>query len=708
MRIKEIILLILLGSFVFSCRHYDNFTTYFNTYYNTQRLVKEAETEFQYQEELIKTKPKLVYPESDLSNLLAREQVQSGPPPFMQEFIVSQRQLQPVRVKLDSVIIKGSKILAYHPKSNYIEGSLYLMAKSYFYKNEWLPAQIKCSEMIDKFPDGEFSPDGHLLFSKALLIQKKFHSGKILLSRTVDIAWQKKRYEILSEAFRLQAELALFEGDYQGATRPYRQAIAQCDDNELKANWQFDLASLYYKIGDFEKALEAFRKVRSFSPSYLVTYSSYLYEAYCLSRLGKYEEAERILNSLKKDKKWEEWKDYTHSGFMLNALLKNDSLGFKKLEIEADTAFRTSPPILMVMFEKGLIEYNCGNYNEARKYFARARNVRTPVYSASDRMFNLLNSWEQKLKFAQPLLERLEKGEDLGDTTRLLLAGLLFELGRTFEQLGFQDSTIKYYKLSAEVSPADDSSTARYIYAYSRVIGEKDLLLADSLKEILVEKYPRTIYGRAVLEELGYTSNFLIDSTLELYVSGNRLLKIKDYQLGLAQLKKLYELYPSSALAPRALYRIGYTYERDLINYDSAYHYYQKLLDEYPESVYAQDVKLSVVYYLAVKSGGPIPDSLQERKVIPRPRHPFKGLEIAPPPPRQIESSKEGDKNEGGQFTPLDYIKDPTKIMKDVKEIFSPENLKPQIELPKNPLDEFKKKPDSTEVQQPDVIEPKH
>lgn len=662
--------------------------------------MKESESEIEYQGEKIKAKPTILVPDNEIQIL---ESNKSGPPPFMSEFIISERQRQPVKNKLDSIIIKGSKILSYKSKSKYVEGSIYLMAKSYFYKNEWLPSQIKCSELIDKFPDGDFSPDAHLLFAKNLLVQRKFYSGKILLSRTIDIAWQKKRYDILSEAFRLQADLAIYEGDMEGAIRPYKQAIAQTDDNFLRAKWQFELASIFFRLSKFDLALENFRLVRNYNPNYLTLYESYYYEAISLMNLKKYSEAKSILTQLSKDGKFEEWKDYTHSGFMLLSLLKNDSTEFNKLEIVADTSYRSSPPILIVFYLKGLKQFLLGNYFNARKYFARARVVRTPVYSSCDKMYNLLNNWEQKYKFAEPVWNRLKKGEDVGDTSRMFLANSFFEIGRIFEQLGFLDSTEYYYKLAYDVSYKKDTNTARYIYAFARIVRPKNLQLSDSLKEIIIENYPRTEFGKEVLKEFGFTLNYLIDSVAEMFVSGQRLIKNMEYSYGIERLKEVCSTFPNSALAPRSLYLIGAVYERNLKIPDSALFYYQRLINEYPESEYAKDVHLAVSYYLALQSGEPIPDSLKER-VLP-PRSPaLKGFDINPKPVLPIEQSEKDNKGRN-ELNPLDYFNDPSKIIKDVQKILNPDNLTPSVDFPKNPLKEFESKPDSSNIVLPEENE---
>ncbi|HOK14563.1 MAG TPA: hypothetical protein PK007_06525, partial [Candidatus Kapabacteria bacterium] len=285
-KIQQLLLVFLLIS-LSSCFRYDNFTAYFNTYYNANRLLKEAEEEFSYQEEKKRVMPRVLIPVQPVNIEIPRR---SGMPDFLQEFIINRFKRQPVNAKLDSIIIKGSKILAFKPKSDYVEDVLYLMAKTYFYREEWLPSQVKCSELIDKFPDGKLSPDAHLLLALNLLVQQKFYAGRIILSRTVDIAWQKKRYDILSDAFRIEAELALYENDLPAALKPYLQAVAQSDDQEMKARWQLELASLLFRMGMFERAEIEFANVLKYKPDYLGFFEANLYRAASLIRLGRTDE----------------------------------------------------------------------------------------------------------------------------------------------------------------------------------------------------------------------------------------------------------------------------------------------------------------------------------------------------------------------------------------------------------------------------------
>jgi tetratricopeptide (TPR) repeat protein len=273
------------------------------------RLIWETEYDFEGTEIMRRQKPRVLTPVD--SGMRFGQDAFGRPaeiPQFLKDIMIEQTRLQPVKVKLDSVIIKGSKILKQHPKSDYVEGTLLLMAKSFFYQSEWVSGEIKCVELIDRFALGDMSPDAHLLLSKIYLIQRKYALGKTMLSRTADIAWYKKRYDILSEAFRLMAEQAIFDNDEEEAVRPYRQAIAQSDDGEIRARWQLDLASLYYRLGKFDRALKEFNAVLDESPELVQEFEAELYKAACLMYLKKHEEAQAILDDLDGNENFKEYK----------------------------------------------------------------------------------------------------------------------------------------------------------------------------------------------------------------------------------------------------------------------------------------------------------------------------------------------------------------------------------------------------------------
>jgi len=623
---RNIILILAIAVFLSSCDFFNNFTTYFNTYYNMERLMEKAEDEFEFMS-YDKREINVYVPEPEVRE---QKDYQLGPPPFMKDLIVTQRQRQAVKVKLDSVIIKGSKILAHKSNSDYVEGALFLMAKSYFYQEEWRPSEIKCSELVDKYPNSDFSPDAHLLFAKNALIQRNFYTGKIMLSRTVDIAWQKNRYDILSEAFRIQAELSLFENDKEEALRPYRQAVAQSENDEMAAQWQLELAALLYRIGEFERAADEFAKVRNFSPTYELQYESYLYEAQSYARLENFTKSDELLTHLEEDSKYEEWLGYTYAGRLTEQRMKGKEVDVVAMENHADTTYANNKLINTYNFERGMDFYGNNNYFKAQQYFSKSRNQRTPVFKESTYMFKALSELRYKLKTANDFLRKIESDStnQMGDTLIYDTALLFFEAGRIHEELGNKDSVLHYYKKAYDVSPNSIEGTSRFLYSYARTIREDDAYKSDSLYEVLADNYALTEFGQDAMRKLGFTEEFIIDSVQDLFSSGMKNKNFGNYYFANKQFFKLYENYPNHELAPRALYNIGWLYENDLNNVDSALYYYDIILNEYPNSEYAEELRLPIAQLKNRRYGDEIPDSLtyKAKYTETKPKNAIKGL----------------------------------------------------------------------------------
>ncbi|OYT15909.1 MAG: hypothetical protein B7C24_10600 [Bacteroidetes bacterium 4572_77] len=563
--------------------------------------------------------------------------------------------------------------MARHPKSQYIEGSLFLMAKTFFYKEEWLPAQLKCGELIDKFPAGELSPDAHLLLAKTLIIQNKLNEGIIILSRTVDIAWQLERYDILSEAFRIEAELYLHKKDYVRAFRPYKQAIIQTNDCEQRAKWQLDLAALLYKVAMFDKALIAFREVEKYCPDYVRGYEAKLYEANCLARLGQYQKSEKILKKLERDGKYEEWQEYTYNGILNRCRLmlvdstekaiSNDSL--VALESHVDTTFTNSAAIGAYYFERAMDYYKVHDLRTAREYFSKGKVAKSPVVFQSDLMHKLLNRLDRKTRIA-------EHSSTSGDTTTAELLGVspeqkiaadLYEVGRVYETLQQIDSSLHYYHQALEQAPKDDPETGKYYLTYSERVRERDPYMADSLLEELVEHYTYTPYGEAAMKKLNFVVSLAIDTAGELYESGYKLYKHKNYRFAVLQFDSLYRTFPHSDFAPKSLYTAGYIYEQDFQQYDSALYYYRLLVEGYPESEYAKEITYSIDFKDVTDNGEDIPDSLKALQITQYVKPTFEAPVFDP----NLNPAKSN--TPAGELNPMEVIKNPKSLFNKAKDM---------------------------------------
>ena len=595
------------------CSWFDNQTAYFNTHYNMDRIMVEIKDEFSYIDENRRVQPRVLVPGLDSVSTQQNAPQTRGSYQFLKAFVIDRAKLQPVNTKVDSILIKGSKILANHPKSEYVECSLFCMAEAYFFRQEWMPSQQKCIELIERFTDGEKSPDAHLLLAKNYLMQRKISQGKQSLSRTIDVAWYKDRFDILSEAYRIQAEMAMEDGDLEGAVQPYKQAIAQIEDDEVRAKWQVDVASLYYRQGRFELAEQAFARVFDFTPDILAEFESLLYRGSALVQLGRTEEAEEIFKSIERNKNYADWISFLAAEKLALQRRKSNSLSDSTLiaqERVADTSFVGRPELMAQSFQKGMSLYKENKYNEALKYFAKAKVVRTPVYEVASKYFTLLKQWdEQHRKIDGYDAVQIER-ESFRDSLMKMKTREVYALGRVHEQLGNIDSALFYYRYAYDSTSDKDEDRSKYLYSQARLLAPSDPDASDSIYMVLNEKYPKSIYGKEAGDNLGFTAEATTDDAAEMYRSGMSFRKIRDFDYASKQFNEVAARFESSQFAAKSLYALGWMFERDINDQDSALFYYGLLLERYPRSEYAKEVRPSVEYALAKRNNSEVNDSL--------------------------------------------------------------------------------------------------
>lgn len=642
----------LLVLFAGSCRTVPkpikNSLAYFNTYYNANRLMIEAEDEFFYFDEKQRTKPRIL--------ILAEPTLPDDAPDvfdvprFAKAMIIPKEKLAPVQNRVDSIIIKGSKILSRHAESDLVDGTLFLMAKAYFYKSDWFQAQVKCQELMDNFPYSVLSPDAHLLMAKTLLMQAKFTQADKALLKAIDISWGQHRYDALSEAFRIQAEIALHFGNTEDAVKPYRRAITQADDISQQSRWQLEIGLLYYRQKKFTEAITELQKVLWYSPDALTRYEAELYTAAATARLKGMKAAQPLFNNILANQSVREWRAFAYGELITSMRYNGIGEGIDSLYAIADT-MKTPEAVAAARYQGGLEMFNQREFRGALSFFAKSQVEAMPAYFYAQKYLNFLTDWQSVAAEADEKLRFFNKVKDDTATfthpnqlpARSSAAGVMYRAGRIFERLGVPDSAIKYYQAAAWLAPSPDTNRARYLYAEAALLGMErrglkpiaklltnieaprtDSLSAgaggrtinpgnallmrlrewnnlpvpirhiDSLLKIVAYTYSTTEQGRDARIRLGLTQEAIRDTALDWMISADSYRATKKYDDALKQYAAVVERYPDTRHAPRALYAQGWLYENSLKNLDSAIRYYSTLVDKYPASQSAIDIKPSL------------------------------------------------------------------------------------------------------------------
>jgi tetratricopeptide (TPR) repeat protein len=486
------------------------------------------------------------------------------------------------------------------------------MAEAYFFRSEWVPSQQKCLELIERYQDGEYSPDAHLLLAKVYLMQRKITQGKQALSKAVDVAWYKDRYDILSEAYRIQAEIHIEDGEIDKAVNPYKQALVMTDDSEQRSRWLVDIGSIYYRIGNYKLAEKNFAEALDEAPDALAEFESKLYMAASIARQDRTDEASALFAELEDNKIFTEWSSFIQAERIALDRLRTDNPNDKTLlarEKFADTSFVGRPELMAQSFQKGMSLYKRGEYQEAMKYFAKAKLVRTPVYDVANKYFTLLKQWDEEQRKVLQFDLHLRIDTSRKDSILKMRASSMYAIGRVHEQLDAPDSALHYYEGAYEITPASSETAGRYLYSRARLLRQREPNVADSLFEYIADTWPRSEYAKEASVNLGYTTDASIDDAAELYKSATSFRQIKDYSYAAQQYMAIVEKFPAGEYAPKALYAMGWMFERDRQMNDSALHYYGLLLEKYPRSTYAREIRPSVEFALAKINGVEVSDS---------------------------------------------------------------------------------------------------
>jgi len=273
-RVSSIVLLILVASLGFSgCKspafvstRYDNFTAYYNTFYNARQVFDKG------YKNLIKNSEVI-----DRVHFLPIYQRASG---------TGSRDF-------DNAVLKSANLLRNHPDSKWVDDALLLIGKSYFYQENFVGATQKFREVIEL--NSELKDEAVFWLARSLITSGTLDLAEIelnlgLASENVDKKWSSQYKLLLGE---MNIKLSFWEL----AAENLSSSIKDVKDKQVAGRAQFLLGQVYEQLGQYENAVKAFEAVRKFTPDYELDYAA----RYSAVRVqGKHVDAEKALAQLKK------------------------------------------------------------------------------------------------------------------------------------------------------------------------------------------------------------------------------------------------------------------------------------------------------------------------------------------------------------------------------------------------------------------------
>ena len=234
------------GSSSFLGRRMDNFTAYYNTFYNARQAYKTGYKAIERKDEPVdrdRYLPLFIRPSGNTAN---------------REF--------------ENAIVKSADILREHENSKWVDDALLLIGKSYFYQENVVGALQKFREVIDRKSDLE--DEARFWFARTLIISRSYDEASMFLQESLAREGIQEKW---TASFRLAlGELYVQRSEWELAADALAAGLDEAKDKELAGRAQFLLGQIYETMDEPENATEAYRRVRRFNPRYELDFAARL------------------------------------------------------------------------------------------------------------------------------------------------------------------------------------------------------------------------------------------------------------------------------------------------------------------------------------------------------------------------------------------------------------------------------------------------
>lgn len=565
---------------------YDNFSAYFNTFYNASVSFNEGMKDV-----------KLSKQSYELSIIAG-----DHPAPFK----ISQK----AKDDFNETLVEASKVLQYHPHSAYTQDCLFMIGISYYYQDDYLRGERKFLEIESTFPDTKRLAEAEMYYGALQLDGQQNEVGRDRLFHAIEMARAENKPAIVAMSSDILSDYYLRNGDTLTAAA-YLDTASAFSQNDRAAIYACRAGRLYAGIDAYNRAIKAFERARREARQVETRFYSEYYFARVQRLLHRYAKALNILRTIQSNDnffdyfplvKYQEATVLYDSGEVSTAVTSYENI---------DTAYSSNVAATRSAYRLANIYlYLVGDFQSALKYYQRVSS-HPRVYSVSEKgqeMAQTLQNYmissykvvlndslyyhavyavehhDTAVKYSQSKLDSLyERAADARDE----LAGVFMF------KLQLPDSAVKCYRIimrdfkNSRVYPSALYSLGEYYYSSGDTTEGKRYL------EELVKEHSDSPYAVSACSVLGIPPPVYVDSSQVKYTEAMKLAGMGKYGAAVDTLKELVK-NKKVALTPKALYTVGWMYENKLQRPDSAFKYYKQLSSEFPDSKYSKSILLAV------------------------------------------------------------------------------------------------------------------
>jgi len=462
-----------------------------------------------------------------------------------------------IQKDFNSTIDKCWKLInIYSDSSRYADDALLLIGKSHFHIEEYVKSERFLRQFILRYPNSNLLPEAYLWLARSLI---KMHEEAEALDFLNEIFTLNVGDDIASLAYFALGELYREQKEYDNTIDNFTKCLDIADDN-LAAQAQFAIGDIYFQQGDYERAVLAFSAVRDFDAPLKIEFDALIFKADSYTLQNKFDLAVETLQLMLRESQFTDYfsvieakigecyyqqKDYDFAGRQYQYVLET----YPKTEGSAQAAFG---------FAK-IMQYHFGDMDSAKTLYQLVKNE----YRQSE----LIEDAEKNVHTLQTYLKLKESiTQDIEDL-RTLERGDEIELDEVQED---ETEVIEDTLITAPETEVDTLTRGR----------ERRQITRSKPKPPKPERKIRS------MEEIKESLEKNRYALAEFF-----LLNIQNYDSARVAYTNFIATTQDTLLKPKAYYTLYYIYSFQLKDPVTADSLEKIILENYPESQYADYIK---------------------------------------------------------------------------------------------------------------------
>ncbi len=328
-----------------------NFNAYFNTYYNAKQYFGDG----------------LEQNERQTPDVNPQQPIQVFLPPTnagMQDF--------------QNAIETGASILRDHSESKYVEPSIAIIGKSYFYRSEFFAALEKFQE-LQTITSGKTEQEAVFWQSRVYNQMGSYAEGLRFLQSEIELIddWDP---EILAKVRIMLAQMNVAEENWSAASELLAMSIADLNDRDIESRAHFLHGQVLEQLGNFEDARLAYSSVHRSVSSYDLLFNANRKEAEVARRTGEYDQAFNLYRSMERSDKNTELRTELQYEVARTVQLRGEpNRALELYEQVLRNPIQSPRPLTKAKIFYGMAEvyrFDIGNFEMAAAYYDSASQER--------------------------------------------------------------------------------------------------------------------------------------------------------------------------------------------------------------------------------------------------------------------------------------------------------------------------------------------